>query len=83
MMNGKAAGPGDAPPDFRGIAARCSFACEALLELRQQCWSTRDIPNTWRKANAVLLLSEGNAELPCNYRASSLLRVGYKALAAT
>ena len=77
----KAAGCDDIPPEFWKVLLGSAGPMEELLQLCQTCWSSKDIPEQWRRANVVLLHKKGDASLPENYRPIALLPVGYKVLA--
>ena len=82
LKAGKAAGPDDVPPDFWKAVAEDDLARGILLRICQQCWEKKAIPESRRRARAVLLFKKGDATLPANYRPISSLPVGYKVLAS-
>ena len=82
LHRGKAPGPDGIPPDFWKSLGSDPDASAIMLRLCQKCWEQKSIPESWRRANVVLLFKKGNIELAENYRPISLLQIGYKLLAS-
>ena len=82
LSAGKAAGPDNIPPDFWKHLKYDEDARGELLGLCQRCWCEKALPDSWRRANIVLLFKKGDASLPANYQPIALLPVGYKVLAS-
>ena len=70
------------PAEFWKALAISNDACAILLEMCNECWSSKSVPKQWRHSTVVALFKKEDTSLPCNYRPISLLTVGYKVLAS-
>jgi hypothetical protein len=81
LRTSKAAGGDDVPPELWQALWHHDGALEILRELCDECWSRKEIPETWRQATVVSLFKKGDTSLPQNYRPIALLAIGYKVMA--
>ena len=81
LRKGRAPGPDGLRPDL--IRMLDHYGEQQLLEIYNQCWVTKTIPEDWKKAIAVSFYKgKGDDADASNYRPISLLNTTYKVYAA-
>ena len=67
---------------WKSLAQRDSPCVHWVLDLCQQCWRQKKVPDVWHDSRAALIFKKGDVAEPSNYRPISLLCISYKIFAA-
>ena len=82
LKKNRAAGLDDVPAEIWKALAHPESPCiHWVLDLCQNCWRQKRVPDMWHDSRTALIHKKGDVADPSNYRPISLLCISYKILA--